>query len=537
MQHFKVGDFPTRVPRGSACLNCRRRKMRCDGVKPVCGQCVHMEREYDCEYTDGPTPSPTQLLERKIAAVEARIRELEASQSTSSPGAGPSTSRRQPRARKSTAASAQSHLTPGAATPESAQPTSYMNTLWDDFSTAVQRSDRRDGDAIPTDPASDPHPAAIRLLVSMFVPYASQTGFFLHFPRFLDAVFSPDVADRHARLSPALLNTILLWGSHLSTNQSVRAYEPTLLTRSVKSLSDALPEVSSLQQNATQIIQAEVLLSNYFFCQNRRLEGTYHCSAAVSLVLSCKLNHIRGAGGISIEQVARGISSGFNLPPPADVVEEAERVNAFWSVYVLDRNWSVANGHLGNDVFGGVTIDLPWPVDVGLYEATAASLDELRIANTLQGFLNSPSPELTTGSNRVLTHRIQAAALLERATRHSAQWSAMLSDFDGFNTETLRLGNLTHLLIDSMPSLDAQNITANSEWPIQLLITHTIALTAAIRLYANTDAVDQSGTRRDVAAAMASVALVNKINLDEITYIDPIMATLWTTIGRVLLGE
>lgn len=277
----------------------------------------------------------------------------------------------------------------------------------------------------------------------MFVPYATQTGFFLHFPRFLDAVFSADVAERNIRLSTALLNAILLWGSHFSANPSVRAYEPILLTRSVKSLSDALPEVTSLQQNAIQIVQAEVLLSYYFHCQNRRLEGMYHSSAAVSLVLSCKLNHIRGAGGISMEST-RGSTSSFNLPSPADVVEEVERVNAFWWVYVLDRNWSVANGNLGNDVFGGVAIDLPWPVDVGLYEAvrsqslspqsfgsqwgqTAASLDELRVANTLEGFLSSPSPELTTGSNSILTHRIRAAALLERATRHAAQWSASKS--------------------------------------------------------------------------------------------------------------
>ena len=32
----------------------------------------------DCEYTDGPMPSPTQLLERDVARLEARIRELEA---------------------------------------------------------------------------------------------------------------------------------------------------------------------------------------------------------------------------------------------------------------------------------------------------------------------------------------------------------------------------------------------------------------------------------------------------------------------------
>lgn len=32
----------------------------------------------DCEYTDGPVPSLTQMLERDVARLQARIKELEA---------------------------------------------------------------------------------------------------------------------------------------------------------------------------------------------------------------------------------------------------------------------------------------------------------------------------------------------------------------------------------------------------------------------------------------------------------------------------
>lgn len=55
--------------------NDRLVRQRCDGVRPICGQCTRAE-ETECEYTDaGPTPS--QLLERNVANLEARIRELE----------------------------------------------------------------------------------------------------------------------------------------------------------------------------------------------------------------------------------------------------------------------------------------------------------------------------------------------------------------------------------------------------------------------------------------------------------------------------
>ena len=43
----------------------------------MCGQCTRANREVDCEYTDGPGPSPTQVLEEQITRLEARIRELE----------------------------------------------------------------------------------------------------------------------------------------------------------------------------------------------------------------------------------------------------------------------------------------------------------------------------------------------------------------------------------------------------------------------------------------------------------------------------
>ena len=49
----------------------------------------------DCEFTDGPTPSPTQVLERHVARLEARIRELEHTDPHVRPG--PSRQASQPR--------------------------------------------------------------------------------------------------------------------------------------------------------------------------------------------------------------------------------------------------------------------------------------------------------------------------------------------------------------------------------------------------------------------------------------------------------
>ncbi|EJD07944.1 uncharacterized protein FOMMEDRAFT_164753 [Fomitiporia mediterranea MF3/22] len=56
----------------------RRRKMRCDGAKPSCAQCIRAERGDECEYDDGLTKSATQMLYERLAMLEKRFRELQA---------------------------------------------------------------------------------------------------------------------------------------------------------------------------------------------------------------------------------------------------------------------------------------------------------------------------------------------------------------------------------------------------------------------------------------------------------------------------
>lgn len=197
--------------------------------------------------------------------------------------------------------------------------------------------------------------------------HASQVGFFLNLARFLDIIYLPDVTVRRRVLSCALLDVVLLWGAHLSSNDSIKAHESTFLTRAVKSVLEALPLISSRQHNAVHVIQAEVLLANYFFCQARSLEGTYHCSAAVALALSCRLNLQRGSPQIG------GSPSGFILAPASDAIEEIERTNAFWAAFILDRTWTVASGPLPNDVFSGLQISAPWPADTAGHEQVGVS--------------------------------------------------------------------------------------------------------------------------------------------------------------------
>ncbi|BGP49664.1 hypothetical protein JCM10450v2_005567 [Rhodotorula kratochvilovae] len=77
---------PPSIARGLACQACRRRKLKCDGVKPLCGACkksaaVHGDdtSSLSCQWDDPNAPKKKRASPgSKVAALEAEISELKA---------------------------------------------------------------------------------------------------------------------------------------------------------------------------------------------------------------------------------------------------------------------------------------------------------------------------------------------------------------------------------------------------------------------------------------------------------------------------
>ncbi|KAJ2991116.1 hypothetical protein NUW54_g8282 [Trametes sanguinea] len=234
------GGPSKRAPRGAACLNCRRRKMRCDGARPICGQCIRTNREIDCEYTDGPGPSPTQILEEQIARLESRIRELE------HPELVPPSVTLNP----ATAAALRTQSPSGSI--GSAGRSLLGRVVTPDALPAAMPSA-----AVPVlsqDPLVEPPADLVRNLVNAFLQHSASLSFFLHVPRFMQAMQQPNIDNRRVQLSPALLNAVYLWGAHLSTSAALRAYESIFQVRATNALSSALRES---QYSVINLIQAE----------------------------------------------------------------------------------------------------------------------------------------------------------------------------------------------------------------------------------------------------------------------------------------
>lgn len=187
-----------------------------------------------------------------------------------------------------------------------------------------------------------------------FLPYVSVTGFFLNVPRFVHSFYA---SAANSRPSLALLSTIYLWGLKLASVESFAAYEPAFLSRAIQNVAGALG--TTHPQKAKHALQAEVLLSNYFFWTGRFLEGRYHCGAAISIAISLGSHRTR--------------SSQLPNPNPSntDPVDEGERINAFWSVFLNDRCWGVAMNvpsGMPDQKAPNARIDAPWPLDMTQYE-------------------------------------------------------------------------------------------------------------------------------------------------------------------------
>ncbi|KAJ4485703.1 hypothetical protein J3R30DRAFT_1394854 [Lentinula aciculospora] len=254
---------PTSLRKGQACIYCRRRKMRCDGMRPVCGQCRRGQRPEDCEYTDRQGQSRMEALEDSIARSKERIRELENPTSTPAEQA------------------VVLHQPYGGNTNLPDGPLAPLMT--------GSSFGARDADASTS--TAEPPREIISTLLNKFFEHAADFGFFLSASKFQDSALLPYPVGDPRRPSGSLLATVYFVGCIVSDTTAWQARSPEYLAQALQRTgSPGL--VGSHPQKVLHTIQAEVLLANYFFSSGRLLEGRYHVSTAMSLCVGSGLNKI-----------------------------------------------------------------------------------------------------------------------------------------------------------------------------------------------------------------------------------------------------
>ncbi|KAJ6585756.1 hypothetical protein B0H19DRAFT_1110697 [Mycena capillaripes] len=484
-------DSLTPLQKGKACVNCRRRKIKCDGNKPMCGQCARYSTAFgDCEYTeDGPAHS--HMLEEQISILQARIEELEKPSR-----AGSSSSK------KTSSSNRRSSLT----SPITPSNTTGLGPLLSYFYLQQTSGTSVNEAAVNSMPTELPY-IVLQALMHNFLHNATCFGFFLDAQAFHDAVTSAE--GKH--LPPVLLNVMYLWGVHLSDDPRITAYEPAFLAHALRSTAGSLSGIHP--RTILHSMQASVLLAYYFIRNARFLEGKYHISAAVSIALSVGLHRIRAP-----EDTTGKRPQWEALPPAKDAVEEGERIGAFWSVINLNNCWASHDDAASNVSYGesGLVIDTPWPLEAPDYVERPHLLPHPS-SGTVAKFM-ADVPDDATSESALYG---KAGILYEEATRFGVRYRS-----SSVSLEDPEFRLLDRKIVAFTPTLP----------PIQskkMLVVHTLCHGAVMRLH-NPLVKDHVESRtKTLMAARAIVNILSKTDLPKVGIIDPVLAVSLFILGLI----
>ncbi|TDL21439.1 hypothetical protein BD410DRAFT_829157 [Rickenella mellea] len=439
----------TPLPLGKACLTCRRRKIRCDGTRPVCAQCARANRPADCEYTDRGRVT-TEILEEEITLLEGHLRELQ------NPMGGSSIVR-----------------------------------------------------------LTVPH-------VSHNAHSASGCGDSMQMKGLIDALqYCTQPSAGPVQVDPKTTHTLIL------NRDTFREMEPRFLNRAQLSLTQALGNGNLFIR--LQLIQAEILLAEYFFALGRFVEGQYHASGAANLTFSAGLHQVQSASR-NVAPPRRGASNVggrsvyFSLPPPRSAREEAERVRLFWAVYNLDKSWSVANDShstIIEDGTSGTQINTPWPPEIAVYDTDFAWSAVDVASKTVQEFLSGHTSSSNNGELSAFALRAQVSCLLD------CVFNAVSNDHRNvpqINRESMHtLANILLGFTPSLPSLDALAEVPPDKRVLHLVI-RSLGHTANIRFHAQRGALSHDAYMKFMASARDIVKIAELMVTNRIDFVDPIIA-------------
>ncbi|KAF8344517.1 hypothetical protein F5887DRAFT_970299 [Amanita rubescens] len=558
------------LKRGRACMNCRFLKIKCDGVKPTCGPCRRHPKEDDCEYSDGPTRSRTQILEETVTRLETRLYELEHPNETT-----PAVTLHDPYTRLhegeprtySPPLLTFSDSGSGARLPIR----SYHAKSTDiDYAGPNIPNPGRHYTSSPLVGTEDPPPIVVSNLLDKFTPHAIVFGLFLNPVRIRNSILL--VPGHHTRPTPALTSAICLWGTHVSRSAPCdtsstpstllnpplpppppQQHERLYLQRALHHISTDL--LGNHPLKVLHTLQAHILLSYYFLRTGRFLEAKLQCGTATFLATSSGMHKIRSANAAHPAPIGVQADSLMYMPPPRDGEEEAERIAGFWTVYTLSKMLGVAlespSAVCGMFETPGMCIDTPWPFDVDEGEQKVMP-DEIKGSYTIRSFLVGNVPPSTFSYFAMST---QAAVLLHRATHLSGTWSPSMQPRDYQNYANLFQS--THHLIDvfraALPPLTRTTPVSSPISPHgenyhfrSLLLAHALVDAAIIKLHghfayaynaAGGYAADSASRQYCLDAAKRIVAGCGLVTSGEEVFVSPIMGTLWVTASNILIDE
>ena len=199
------------------------------------------------------------------------------------------------------------------------------------------------------------------------MPYASDFGFFLNKQRFIAYCTQKFATNAHHAPSDPLLSAVFLWANRLAQDERWPIVEEAYVSHCA-ALINAAPVTGLL--NPLYIIQAQLLLANFYFYCARFIDARNHLAAAVALTISNRLSKIRGQLKTPADSKMYLVDIDANAPLE-NLVDEGERIHAFWTVYTVDKLWAMAldrQAFFADDGSPLSTIETPWPLAMEEFE-------------------------------------------------------------------------------------------------------------------------------------------------------------------------
>ncbi|KAF6761179.1 hypothetical protein DFP72DRAFT_1062206 [Ephemerocybe angulata] len=495
------------LQRGKACLRCRKRKMKCDGSKPACQQCVRAKKGDGCEYDDGKGKTRTQLLKETIAKLESRVRQLEDPSNiiptsvmlfdphdlTVYSGSSPDSFEDSPDS---------SYLS---AFPTASESSASPSTPWSQLQGAASPLAPPSMQDIFFDERHSPFQASNDvsvMLLDIFAPHARQCGLEMDMEVLRQSVALPITEQRHS----TFLNAIYLWACFISRPEALSQNESHYLRLSLEAMPDALHKGKYIDA-----IRASCLVSLYFLSTGRFPEGAYHASAAAAL-----------ADQLGLGKQAENLEM-LDIKSFKTDAYEADRLLAFWQVYNLDRCWSVVLEKEPVIVDSGQpSQDDHCPVATG--NRRVQDVNSVSQGPTIQAFL---AGSISANGFSTAALRVKASALLSQVDRLTADWYPGMKISAQMVEDVNKLEHAVALFQSTLMPID-QLDKILSEEKHSSIVAHTIAQTAIIFLHRSFAAENPISAEKCAQASRLCVAMIKHIGEKEFSFLDPIVGPCWS---------
>ncbi|CAE6420204.1 unnamed protein product [Rhizoctonia solani] len=479
-------DYPV-LPRGGACLVCRRRKQKCDATKPQCNECVSAGR--NCQYEDDTYRTRTQSLQDQIKELEAQIRVLEEKKGSSSS--------KTPSERSSETSSV--HLSPSPSlslgTSSSTSSRGASRTPITPTSDSVSAEGVFPAIVSPSSPSStystadilpkylkstgpDPPPNAVGRLLDIFVHRHSQCGFELHLGRVMRAV-QPGAIEP---LIPALLNSMLLMGCYFAQEQELKSWENEFFERTKWAIEENITFAHSSgdgKYNSLHHLQAMTMFGLYYYFKGRLLEGHVHTAHATRLAVALGLNKLNSR--IFRSQSARQPpKQPFEIQRwrPRDSVELGEAINLWWNCNSTELAGSTLNG-LPSCVSLEDDITTVWPRLLSDFESGHPLPDDNYSVNSLLDPLTS-SIVVSVSRDNVKSLIAKSYILMVWAAKLDIE---RVSNHQGSEEWWIRFERCDQAINQFMETMPPVRLSRNVEELAYLILIHTAIYCSQLQLH------------------------------------------------------